>query len=268
MPRTSRASAAVYCYHVLNRGNGRGEVFHKAADFASFQAMIGQSKARLPMRVLCYCLMPNHFHLVVRPHGDGDLSRWLQWLLTTHVRRYRRHYGSSVHVWQGRFKAFPCQDDGYLLTVLRYVERNALRAGLVARAQDWPYGSLASRFNPPGPVSLDPVPEADDAASWVVHVNRSMGEAEQARVRNSISRGTPFGSAVWAIERAAELGLESSMRPRGRRGRPTKSRMSPLLCPRAHSGRAMGRADRPPATRREPSSSRSFIARSATSIIS
>ena len=177
MPRTTRASAANYCYHVLNRGNGRAEVFHKAADFAAFHAMIGQSKARLPMRGLGYCLMPNHFHLVVRPHGDGDLSRWLQWLLTAHVRRYRRHYGSSGHVWQGRFKAFPCQDDAHLLTVLRYVERNALRAGLVARAQDWRYGSLAARVNAPGQVPLDPVPEADDPAPWVVDVNRPMGAA-------------------------------------------------------------------------------------------
>src|SRR5690348_4759135 len=131
MPRTARASAADYCYHVLNRGNARAEVFHKPADYAAFLEMVAAAGARLPMRVLGYCVLPNHFHLVVRPYGDGDLSRWMQWLLTTHVRRYRRHYGSSGHVWQGRFKAFPCQDDAHLLTVLRYVERNALRAGLV-----------------------------------------------------------------------------------------------------------------------------------------
>ncbi|HEU5116465.1 MAG TPA: transposase, partial [Isosphaeraceae bacterium] len=107
MPRTIRASAADYCYHVLNRGNGRAEVFHKPADYDAFLEMVAAAQKRLPMRVLGYCLMPNHFHLVLRPHHDGDLSRWMQWLLTTHVRRYRRHYGSSGHVWQGRFKALP-----------------------------------------------------------------------------------------------------------------------------------------------------------------
>lgn len=107
MPRTARASAADSCYHVLNRGNGRAEVFHKPDDYDAFLALLGETQARLPMRVLGWCLMPNHFHLVLRPHGDGDLSRFMQRLLTAHVRRYRRHYGSSGHVWQGRFKAFP-----------------------------------------------------------------------------------------------------------------------------------------------------------------
>jgi hypothetical protein len=69
--------------------------------------------------------MPNQFHLVLWPYGDGDVSGWMQWLLTAHVRRYHRHYGGSGHVWQGRFKAFPIQEDEHLLAVLRYVDRNA-----------------------------------------------------------------------------------------------------------------------------------------------
>ena len=96
------------------------------------------------MRLLAWCLMPNHFHLVLWPHGDGDLSRWMQWLLTSHVRRYHRHYHGSGHVWQGRFKAFPIEEDEHLWTVLRYVERNALRANLVRRAEDWPWSSAAA----------------------------------------------------------------------------------------------------------------------------
>jgi putative transposase len=78
--------------------------------------------------------MPNHFHLVLRPYADGDLSHWMRWLMTTHVRRYLRHYQHSGHIWQGRFKAFPIQEDEHLATVVRYVERNALRANMVARA--------------------------------------------------------------------------------------------------------------------------------------
>ena len=215
MPRTARASAADYCYHALNRGNGRAEVFHKAGDYQAFADMIAAASARLPMRVLAYCLMPNHFHLVLRPYRDGDLGRWMQWLLTTHVRRYRRHYGSSGHVWQGRFKAFPCQDDDHLVTVLRYVERNALRAGLVARAEDWPHGSLASAAGKPIPVLLEPGPVPRDAA-WVARVNRPMSETELASLRQCVTRGAPYGTESWARATAAELGLESSLRPRGR----------------------------------------------------
>ena len=167
------------------------------------------------MRVLGYCLMPNHFHLVLRPWGDGDLGRWMQWLLTTHVRRYRRHYGSSGHVWQGRFKAFPAQDDDHLITVLRYVERNALRAGLVRRAEEWPHGSLCLSQGKPGPVTLEPGPIERDAA-WVERVNQPMSEAELAAMRHCLNRGTPYGSEGWMRQTATALGLESSLHPRGR----------------------------------------------------
>jgi REP element-mobilizing transposase RayT len=111
MPRTARASAANYCYHVLNRGNARAEVLHNDADYEAFLALITEASLRRPMRLLGYCRMPNHFHLALWPEGDGDLSRWMHWLLTAHVRRYLKHYHSSGHVWQGRFKAFPIQED-------------------------------------------------------------------------------------------------------------------------------------------------------------
>jgi REP element-mobilizing transposase RayT len=104
MPRTARASVGGVCDHVLNRGNARDDVFHKDGDFAAFVKLIALANERLPMRVLVYCLLNNHFHLVVWPHHDGDLSRWMQWLLMSHVRRYHRQYGSSGHAWQGRFQ--------------------------------------------------------------------------------------------------------------------------------------------------------------------
>jgi putative transposase len=215
MPRTARASAADYIYHVLNRGNGRAEVFHRHADFDAFTQLTAEACSRLPMRVLGYCFMPNHFHLVVRPHRAGDLSRWMQWLLTTHVRRYRRHYGGSGHVWQGRFKAFPCQDDDHLVTMLRYVERNALRAGLVSRAEDWPHGSLAVAAGRPIPVVLEPGPVPRDQA-WIKRVNRPGSEAELEALRRSIARGAPFGTPAWSKATATDLGLQSSLNPRGR----------------------------------------------------
>jgi putative transposase len=144
MPRTPRASQAGSTDHVLNRGNAPSQLFHKPADFAAFLQLITEASLRLPMPMLALCAMPNHFHLVVRPRGGhDDLSRWMHRLLTTHVRRYLTHYGHSGHVWQGRFKAFATQDDEPLLTLVRYVGRNPLRAGLVSRAEGWPWSSLA-----------------------------------------------------------------------------------------------------------------------------
>ena len=131
------------CYHVLNCGNGRAEVFHKKEDFVALLDLMEEASERLPMRLLAWCLIPNHFHLVLWPHEDGDLSRWMQWLLTSHVRRYHRHYHGSGHVWQGRFKAFPIEEDEHLWTVLRYVERNALRR-ILCGAEDWLWSSAGA----------------------------------------------------------------------------------------------------------------------------
>jgi putative transposase len=215
MPRTARASQANVCYHVLSRGNRRAEVFHHDGDYAAFVRLLRQACARVPMRVLAYCLMPNHFHLALWPARAGDLSDWMQWLLTAHVRRYQRLYRSSGHVWQGRFKAFPIQEDLHLLTVLRYIERNPLRADLVERAEDWPWSSLRHWLKPERVPWMDsgPVRRGDD---WLAWVNAAQTEAELARLRHSVHRGTPFGADDWVQQTAARLGLESTLRPAGR----------------------------------------------------
>ncbi len=210
MPRTARASRANFCYHVLNRGNAHAQVFHKPGDYGSFVELIEAAARRSPMRILAYCLMPNHFHLVLWPSGDGDLGPWMQWLMTSQVRRHHRHYGSSGHVWQGRFKAFPIEEDDHLRVVLRYVERNPLRAGLVERAEAWPWSSLAAP-----PAWLDPGP-APRGEGWVEGVNGVESEDEIRQVRGCIERGSPFGSESWTARTANMLGLESAIRARGR----------------------------------------------------
>jgi putative transposase len=126
---------------MIIRGNARGEVFHKEEDYAAFAKLLGDVCLWLPMRVLAYCVMTKHFHLVLWPHTNGDLSRWMQWLLTSYVRRYHWQYHGSGHVWHGRFKAFPIQSDEHLLSVLRYVEGNPLRAKIVKCAEQWPRSS-------------------------------------------------------------------------------------------------------------------------------
>jgi putative transposase len=168
------------------------------------------------MPVLAYCLMPNHFHLAVLPENDGDLSRWMHWLLNTHVRRYHQHYHSSGHIWQGRFKAFPIQEDEHLLTVLRYIERNPLRARLVRAAEGWRWSSASCWREGgvrPSFLSAGPVPRP---RNWLKRVNEALTEAELAAVRQCVNRGMPFGDAGWVTQVAARLGLASTLRPRGR----------------------------------------------------
>jgi putative transposase len=151
--------------------------------------------------------------------ADGDLSDYMMWLLTAHVRRYHQHYHSSGHVYQGRFRSFPIQEDDHLLTVLRYIERNPVRAGLVERAQDWRWSSAALADDAPmldvGPVSR---PEG-----WLEHVNRLQTESELEAVRECIRRRRPYGDLAWMEKAARQLGLEASLRPLGRpRKKPTE----------------------------------------------
>ncbi len=224
MPRPPRASAVNTCYHVLNRGNGRSTVFHKDSDYAAFFKLLKQASERVPMRLLAFCLMPNHFHLVVWNRHEGDLSRWMQWLMTSHVRRYHRHYRSSGHVWQGRFRSFPVQSDEHLLTVMRYVERNPVRSRSipVRKAQNWPWSSVGT-----SPANVEevptlhpgPVPRRKD---WLQWVNKPLTREEREALSKCLVRGQPYGDTPWQMGIAKRLGIESTLRPRGRPRKPIK----------------------------------------------
>ena len=215
MPRTARADLGGYCYHALNRGNNRARVFHDDDDYHDFVRLLRQACARQPMRLLGFCLMPNHFHAVLWPQGDGAMGPWMQWLLTAHVHGYRKRYRGSGHVWQGRFKAFPIEQDEHLLTVLRYVERNPLRANLVERVESWPWSSLRLWVDRSVLPWLDSGPVARPT-HWLDYVQTPQTEEELKRVRHSVDRGSPYGRGAWVEETAAKLGLESSLNRPGR----------------------------------------------------
>jgi putative transposase len=215
MPRTSRAIVANYCYHVLNRGNNQMRLFHDRADYIAFTWLLAESFDAFDVPVLAVCVMPNHLHLVMRPRRDGDLARWAHWLFTTHARRHHKKYGTSGRVWQGRFKASVVQADRHLLILMRYVERNALRAGLVRSAEEWEWGSLRWRLRGSGPVQLAtspvPLPQA-----WPTFVNEPQTAAELAELRAAIARQAPYGEQPWCEETASVFGLEKTLAPRGR----------------------------------------------------
>jgi putative transposase len=221
MPRTARQAAGGVCYHVINRGNARAQIFHKEGDYDAFIEILAESLEHVSMRILSYCLMPNHFHLVVWPRKDGDLSKWMQRVTTAHVRRYHQHYqtGGTGHIWQGRFKSFPIQEDGHLLAVYRYVERNPLRANLCDASQTWRWSSLqfygSGKRTSPLPSILDPGP-IDRPRNWMTRVNQPESQAELDAIRTSIARGSPYGEDDWIRQAAVRLGLESTLRSRGR----------------------------------------------------
>lgn len=217
MARRIRCSDAGYVYHVLNRAVGRATLFHKPGDYAAFEEILRQAGERSAMRLLSYVVMPNHWHLVVWPRQDGSLSAYAQWLTVTHVRRWHAHYHSAGTgpIYQGRFKSFPVQEDGHFLTVCRYVERNPVRANLVERAEDWRWSSLWHRTRETKVAWLSKWPMTLPTG-WTEHVNEPETERELAALRRSVVRGAPYGNAGWQAKTARALGLESSLRPRGR----------------------------------------------------
>lgn len=215
MPRTSRAIVGGHCYHFYNRGNNRMRLFHDRADYVAFMWLLAEARDVVDVPMLAACIMPNHVHMVVHPRGDSDLAHWAHWLFTTHARRYHRRYETSGSVWQGRFKVSLVQGDQHLLTVTRYVERNALRSNLVDRAEHWEWGSLYWRESGSGPhpLATSPVPLP---VPWVEFVNSPQTAAEVESIRLAIERQAPFGDDAWRKEKAREMGLEQSIAPLGR----------------------------------------------------
>ena len=219
MPRNARIAPGGVVFHCLNRGNDRRNIFEDDGDFAAFERVLEATLEQVPVRLLAYCLMPNHWHLLLQPQKKGELGQFMQRLTTTHVRRWHRHRHSEGrgHLYQGTYKSFPVQDDGHFSTVARYVERNALRAGLVDKAQDWQWGSLwrRERGTPDqrGILSEWPVRRRSD---WMQWVNRPQTDKELAELREAIKRGRPFGDTAWQADTAKRLHLEASLRPRGR----------------------------------------------------
>jgi putative transposase len=190
-------------------------------DYEAFDRTLSETLQEAPMRVCAYCVLPNHWHFLLWPQHDGDLARFMQRLTITHVRRWQEHrrYAGLGHVYQGRYKSFPVEEDEHFLAVARYVERNALRANLVDRDEQWRWGSLWRRCR--GGANKDTVLTAcpvELPQDWVERVNRADNQKELESLRRSVCRGRPFGTPEWPQSRAKRLGLESAYRPAGRPG--------------------------------------------------
>ena len=206
-------------YHVLNRANGRLRLFKKDDDFLAFEQVLVEAHERTPIRILDWCIMSNHWHLMLFPRKEGELTEFMRWLTLTHTQRWKQAHAAvgHGHLYQGRFKSFPVQDDHRLLTALRYVGRNPLRAGLVRRAQDWRWGSChvreAKQHALAGLLSEWPI---GMPSRWLEKVNTPQTEKEEEAMRESIRRGRPLGEESWVKRMATRLQLTYTLRPRGR----------------------------------------------------
>ena len=211
-------------YHALNRGNNRADVFSDDADCVAFLEVLAKTKERYPFRLLGYCLMTNHFHVLIRPEPGQSISRIVQSLTIAHTWRYHKRHKTSGHVWQGRFKSPVIQDDAHLLVVLRYIEANPLRAKMVADPAEYRWSSYPCHGLGQDDPLLSPFPEweelgrteAERRRRWRAKVCAAQNEADLMSVRGSLRSGRPFGSSDWTEQMTRRLNIDLVPRPRGR----------------------------------------------------
>ena len=206
MPTRRRAGTAGLVLHVLNRAVRRAPLFERDADYQAFIETLIEAQTRHPVRLLAYCVMPNHFHFVLWPRFEGDLSRFMCWLTATHSKRWHAFRGSrgTGSVYQGRYKAFPVQTDTHFLTLCRYVERNPLRAGLVRRSRDWRWSSLHHRCKNFDRPLLDPWPILPPS-NWEELLDQAERDVDVSRLRRCVRRNAPFGEGPWVLRQSPDV---------------------------------------------------------------
>jgi putative transposase len=218
MPRRRRASASGLIFHIVNRGAKKAALFETPGEFDDFERLLHIAVTRFGMALFAYCLMPNHWHLVIAAPTSDTLSKCLHWLTTTHARRWQvqRAAEGLGAVYQGRFRAIPIQADHHFLWVCRYVERNALRANLTATAESWRWCSLWQRCE--GDSAWFAEWPAARGPNWLHIVNTPQTERELACFRSAVIHNQPFGSDAW------RKGIVHAPRVPRRPGRPRRTK--------------------------------------------
>jgi len=221
MPRLARIDVADNIYHVINRAAGRLQIFNKSSDYQCFTDLLSEAKEVTDMRILAYTIMPNHWHLVLNPRMDGDLGIFMHRLTNAHTRQVHTitktiGYGP---LYQGRYKSFLIDSDEYLLTLIKYVERNPVRAKLVRTCEEWKWGSAQLRAEI---TSLNahrhllselPVSLPERYLEWINTEERT--ETLEV-IRNSVNKGTPYGKEKWVDMMIKKYDLQTTLRNGGR----------------------------------------------------
>jgi len=229
MSRILRIKAGGYVYHVLNRANARDCIFSNDKDYRTFEALLEDAVEKFDMRLLAYSIMPNHWHLVLYPKNDGDIVSFMSWLTITHTKRWHleKNNTGEGHIYQGRYKSFICQNDTHFITLVKYVEQNALKAKLVEKAENWRWSSIWRRENGTNKqnklLSDWPVAIPED---YLLSLNHIQEKSEDEVIEKSIIKNSPYGDNFWVAKNVKQFGLEQTLR---KAGRPNKWCQEPFI---------------------------------------
>lgn len=198
MPRTARIIVPGMPHHVTQRGNQRQRVFFEPADYRAWLQIAAAAFPAHGVEIWAYCLMPNHTHLIATPSDETGLARAMAVLNATYARRVHARRSLSGHLWQGRYASFP-MDGSYLYRCVRYVGLNPVRAGLVAKASEWPWSSVRAHLGGACDPLLTRGPVAEllgSDAAWAFGESRK-DESVWAELRRASIDGRPLGSSDW-----------------------------------------------------------------------
>lgn len=214
MPRLARLVVPGIPHHVTQRGNRRQPTFFSDDDYRLYRHVLGEECARAGTRIWAWCLMPNHVHLVLVPAREDGLRVALGEAHRRYTRCVNSREGWRGHLWQGRFASFP-MDERHLLACVRYVELNPVRAGLVARAEQWPWSSARAHLGLGGDRLTELAPMLGRVGDWRAMLDSGLRDEERDAIRAGERSGSPLGDAAFRA-RLAAAGAAFVSRPRGR----------------------------------------------------
>lgn len=200
MSRVGRVVIPGFPHHVTQRGNRRADVLASDADRTAYLGFVRKYADRHGLALWAYCLMSNHVHLVAVPQRETSLALALRDAHTVYAMRFNTMTGMTGHVWQGRFYSCPL-DESHLWAAVRYVERNPVRAGLVSRAEDYPWSSAAAHCGRAKDALLSPeFPPVGAVEDWPAWLAQEGDTEAMERVRCQTSTGRPCGSGAFVTQ--------------------------------------------------------------------
>lgn len=219
MPRPARLVVPGVAHHVVQRGNRKQMLFFGDGDRRAFLKLLGEACAKHETACLAWCLMGNHVHLILVPAGEDGLRAPLASVNTAYSQRINRAQGLSGHLFQGRFASY-AMDEAHLMVAARYVENNPVAAGLVARAEDWPWSSAHAHLTgrPDGLTDVGAL--GAHVRNWRAMLERGLEAGdEDERISRALRSGRPLGTESWLKALSERLGIPPlASRP----GRPEK----------------------------------------------
>ena len=218
MPRTARIVIPDLPYHITQRGNYRQDVFEDDEDRVSYLSWINDYSKKYKLSIVAYCLMDNHVHFIAIPRKDDSLAKVFSISHMRYSQYFNKKKKASGHLWQGRF--YSCvMDDDYLVTALRYVERNPVRAGIVRKPWQWKWSSAGEHVGQRnGIIDIENITTLIDTSDeeWKDYIDLAENREEVENIRKHTLLGRPLGTEDFIAKLGKRLGKVLSVLPRGR----------------------------------------------------